>query len=588
MRKEISEIREIMSKNSCDAYIIPTSDFHGSEYVNDYFEFRRYASGFTGSAGTLLITEKEADLWTDGRYFLQAAEELKNSGITLQKMGMPETLSLTDYIKRVLKKGQTLAFDGRTMPFADGKDIAAAAEESDLILKTDLDIATLVWHDRPELKSSKIFELPASSCGKSHEEKLAELRKAMKAEDATHIVICRLEENAWLYNLRASDIGGTPVFFSYSLISHDSEVLYAFPDAFKESVLPEGVTLKPYIEGDKLAIFEDLAKLPADASVLIDPATCSYALYDAIKKVCDVKLKTSPLAYMKSVKNEKEIESTRLTHIDDGLAVTKFIHYLKNNAKTGTLTEISASDYLLSLRKEAKDFLEESFDTISGYGPNGAIIHYSATPETNAAIKPEGFLLVDSGGQYLRGTTDITRTISVGPLTEKMKKCYTAVLKANLQLAMTKFTKDTPGTELDEIARKPIREIGYDYNHGTGHGVGHVLCVHEGPNVINLRKKTSDIVSGTITTDEPGIYIEGEFGIRLENELLCKKFDNEGTLCFEPLTLCPFDRDAIIKEMLTEQELEYLNDYHKIVYDTLAPLLNVEEKEFLYKETAKL
>ncbi len=588
MRKEITKLRSAMKKHGIDAYIVPTGDFHGSEYIHDYFKSRAFLSGFTGSAGTLVVTHSDALLWTDGRYFLQGEMQLKGSGITLMKDGLPNVPSIADFLSSLLGKGQTLGFDGKVMPYAAGLLYETISLKSGFNIDYSLDLLSEIWEDRPALTASPLWELPLEYAGKIFDQKLSEIRSFIKEKNATHLLLCSLEENAWLYNLRGSDVLYTPVFLGFTMISEKSVTLYAFESAFENVSLPEGVTLKPYMTENRLTVSDDILALSKDAVIALDPASCSYSIWQSAETKTAVPC-DSPASLLKSVKNDSEIRATEKAHIDDGAAVLKFIYWLKNTIGKMPLTEISASDYLKSKRSEISDFVELSFDTISGYAQNGAIIHYSASEDSNAQLMPSGFLLVDSGGQYMRGTTDITRTIALGPLTDKMKKCYTAVLKSNIDLAMQVFDSQTPASDLDKIARKAVNDIGYDYNHGTGHGVGHVLCVHEGPNTINKRNNKPTISPSTITTDEPGIYIEGEFGIRLENELLCETcIDNPDKYCFRPLTLCPFERSAIIKEMLTDEELDYLNSYHRKVYETLSPLLNEKEKEFLRAETMPL
>lgn len=582
MREELKALRALMKSENIDAYVIPTTDFHGSEYVNDYFKCRKFISGFTGSAGTLVVTSDEAGLWTDGRYFLQAKKELAGSGIELKKSGEAGVVSIPEFLKLHIPYGGRLAFDGRVVSFKEGEEYSSSLRSKNVVLNYNRDLAGEIWKDRPELCGKPISALPLSVTGKSCVDKLRELRAILREKGADYHLITRLEETAWLFNLRGSDVEDTPVFFAFTLITPDEVRLYIFDEACDDSVIPSGVTTKNYF-----MIYEDIRSLPNGAVLLTDCGAASYTIIKNIPDSVTIIDEPSPIQLMKAVKNHTEIKSSRAVHIQDGAAVTDFIYHLKKEAFFcgKNITEISASNYLEECRRSRGNFLGPSFATIAGYGPDGAIVHYSAAPETDRQLKPEGFFLVDSGGQYNGGTTDITRTIALGPLTEKMRKYYTLVLKSHIALASCRFPEGTCGKQLDEKARKPLRNAGLDFNHGTGHGVGHMLSVHEGPNTISP-KGTAAIEPGMITTDEPGVYVEGEFGIRLENELLCKK-DGE-LLAFESITLCPFDKDAVIPEMMTDEERIWLNRYHKHVYETLSPLLDEKVKRWLYEQTAEI
>ena len=584
MKKELELLQGVMRENGVAICIVPTNDFHGSEYINEYFRSRQFISGFTGSAGTLVVCEDSAYLWTDGRYFLQASLQLKESGIELMKTGEPGVPEIDEFLEKNLKEGDVLAFDGRVLACRIGDKYKQIADKCGAITKFDLDLPDLVWTERPKLLGNSIWALPETSYGEPFEEKLARVREAMTKSSVNYHLITGLEENAWLYNLRGSDVDRSPIFFSFTLITPDSITLYKFGDDFDDLLKEKGVTVKSYLD-----IFEDIKLLPNEAAVLADFDAASYSLIKSIPAPCKIVDGISPTSVFKSVKNHMEIAATKEAHMYDGIAMVNFIYWLKNTVKKQSLTEISASDHLESLRRAQPGFIDLSFDTIAGYMSNGAIIHYSATPESDTALEANGFILVDSGGQYLKGTTDITRTIALGALTDKMKEYYTAVLRGHLDLAMAKFKAGTTGCDLDYLARKALQEIGLDYNHGTGHGVGHVLSVHEGPQRISKLPNKYKLEPGMITSDEPGVYIEGEFGIRIENEILCKEADgNADELYFEMLTLCPYEPDAIISERLTEEERTYLNDYHKMVYSKLAPLLEPEVRNWLRKVTAPL
>lgn len=604
IRERINKLRDILQEKGIDAYLIPSDDDHASEYVNDHFKFREWISGFTGSAGTVLITQDDAWLWTDGRYFLQAADELRGSGISLMKMGEPgvpsinrklqdlsagyDARSKAGYGSLSKKKSRfTLGFCGDTIT---ASDVKALIRGCDIDLFWEQDIADVIWDDRPALVPSMIWEFPVSSCGVPAGEKLESVRAAMSDKGADILLISDLMETAWLFDLRGGDIQNTPVFYSYAIVTADECFLFTLPDALpddiKDSLAGSGITAKDYSEVKTVL----LGLCAGGRTLWADRAKTSYSLLRGLQENCaEVKVfdEPTPVEMMKAVKNDTEIDATRNAHLKDGIAVTKFIYWLKQNIGKAHLTEISCADKLESLRKEQDGCFDLSFPTISAYNGNGAIIHYEPTPVSDTALEPKGFLLVDSGGQYMDGTTDITRTIALGPLTRKMREYYTFVLKGHIALGSSVFDEGTTGFDLDKLARQPLQEHGLDYNHGTGHGVGHVLSVHEGPNFISKRNSGAAIVPGMITSNEPGVYIEGEFGIRLESEILCRK-RQDGRLCFETLTLAPFDRGAILPDLLTEKERLWLNSYSELVRDTLLPYLDHEETDWLINETRPL
>lgn len=582
MRQELTDLRKAMKNRGIDACIIPTTDFHGSEYVNDYFKFRRYVSGFTGSAGTLLVTEGGAYLWTDGRYFIQAAKELAGSGVDLMKMNEPGVPTIEEFLKENMAEGQTLAFDGRVVSDTLGAGYEKIMADKGGRIVYDTDLAGEVWKERPALKGAAIYALPLSVTGKTFEEKLGEIRQILSEKNADYYLITKLEETAWLFNMRGDDVENTPVFFSFTLVTPDDVNLYVFKDAIEHAPVPAGVQVKDYFD-----IYEDVREIPAGKSLLTNRNDASYALIKNLASGVRVIDEKSPAETLKAVKNPAEIESTLHAHLEDGAAMVNFMYWLKTEAlNEGPQTEITASDYLEDCRRARKGFKDLSFTTISGYGPNAALCHYSAKAGSESEIKPEGFLLVDSGGQYEDGTTDITRTFVVGLITDKMKKYFTLVLKCHIDLAMAEFKPGTDGVALDTLCRKPLKAAGLDFNHGTGHGVGHLLSVHEGPNSISSRG-TTVIEPGMITSDEPGVYIEGEFGIRHENEILCVK-KPDGMLAFEAITYCPFDRDGIDVSLLTGEELEWLNSYHKTVYDKIGPMVDGEVRSWLEEATAEI
>ncbi|MGF6375993.1 Xaa-Pro aminopeptidase [Clostridiales Family XIII bacterium PM5-7] len=583
MRKQLVDLRKVMAEHHIDAYLIPTTDFHGSEYVNDYFKCRKFISGFTGSAGTLLVTTNDAFLWTDGRYFLQAASQLAGTGIQLMKMNQPDVPTILDYLNQHLSSGETLGFDGRVINGSFFRQLEKTLLPKGINLSVTEDLVDQIWTDRPTITPSTIYPLPLEVTGEDSASKLARLQQQMRASKAHYHLITKMEEIAWLFNLRGDDVENTPVFFSYALVTQDCASLYVMDLSLQNRWLFPNVEIKPYHD-----IFDDLRDLNPSASIWLDEDLVNAALIDALPASMSIINKPSPILLMKAIKHPMEISSTRNAHIKDGVAMVNFIYWLKHNIGVLPLTEISAADYLESCRRKQRGFNDLSFETISGYGPNGAIIHYFATAESNLPLEPSGFLLVDSGGQYNDGTTDITRTIALGPLTEGMKRHYTAVLRCHIALASTVFPKGTTGLTLDQLTRKPLQHLGLDYQHGTGHGVGHMLSVHEGPNTISPSGGNCTIVPGMITSNEPGVYLEGKYGIRLENELLCVEAGEQhgaGDFAFESITLCPFDAQAILLEDLTAKEKAYLNTYHQQVYAVLSPYLTEEVNTWLMAET---
>ena len=589
MKKEIVELRKIMAEEGIDAYFVPSGDDHGSEYVNAYFRTRAFLSGFTGSAGELLVTADGAWLWTDGRYFLQAAKQLEGSGIELMKMGEEGVPSIDDFIQKLAgdaDKEYVIGFDGRVVSAKFGKALAEKFRESGkkVSFRSDKDLGGEVWKDRPEIKPSKVWDLPVSSAGMDTADKIKSVRAEMNKAGADHLLITDLMESAWLLNLRANDILYTPVFFSFILLSQDRVCIYVM-DGTLAGGLPDRlgfVEVKAY--GD---VYSDVAALPEGCTLWLDPATCNCALYNSVPEGVRTHEALTPAALMKMIKNKAETEGMKHAHVLDGVAMIKLIRWLKETAFTVPKTELSVSDKLKELRLSNEECFDLSFETIAGYGPNGAIIHYSPTPESDTEVKPEGFLLVDSGGQYKGGTTDITRTIAVGPLTEEMKADYTYVLKSHLAMAMFRLAPDMDGVEIDKASRDELNQAGLDFNHGLSHGVGHVLSVHEGPNGIKKGASAYPLKAGMIMSNEPGVYIEGKFGIRIEN-LVAFKNDEEGFIVNEPLTCVPYEREAIKKELLTDEQLRYVNEYHKWVRETLSPLLDDETAVWLAAETAEL
>ena len=594
MKREIVELRKLMASASIDAFYVPSGDFHGSEYVNAFFRTRAFLSGFTGSAGDLLVTADGAWLWTDGRYFLQAGMQLDGSGIELMKMGEEGVPTIEEFLIDAAKKHNeaypckeyVIGFDGRVVTAGFGNALRDKLAEAGckVSFSTGEDLGGKVWKDRPEIKPTAVWELPLSSAGLDTADKIKAARAEMKKQGASHLLLTDLMECAWLLNLRAADVLYTPVFFAFILLTMDETRLYVMDGTLPDG-LPERlsyVDIRPY--GD---VYKDVSAIPEGSRLWLDPGTCNMALYGSVPEGSSKHEALTPVAFMKMLKNKTEVEGMRHAHILDGAAVTKMIKWLKETAETERKTELSVSERLKEFRLSCDDCFDLSFETIAGYGPNGAIIHYSPTPESDAEVKPEGFLLVDSGGQYRDGTTDITRTVAVGPLTQKMKDYYTYVLKSHLAFATFKVTPDSDPLEIDKASRAPMNAVGLDFNHGISHGVGHVLSVHEGPNTIKKDRVPVRLQEGMIMSNEPGIYIEGEFGVRIENMVVFLD-DGEGNIVNEPLTCVPYERLAINKDLLTDEEIAYVNDYHKWVRDSLTPVLDPETAAWLKDETAPL
>jgi len=603
--EKIKTLRSEMTKENISAYYVPTDDFHGSEYVSDHFKCREYLSGFTGSAGVLVVTKDFAGLWTDGRYFLQAANQLEGTEITLMKMGEPDVPSVEDFLAEHMQPGDKLGFDGRCVNGGFVKRLRQRMKDKEIQLEGSFDLADRFWEDRPLLVFHKVWELEPSQSGCLRRDKLSMLRKEVLKKGADAHLLTALEDIAWLLNLRGSDIHCNPVFLSYLYLTADTCYLFAgdgrnaegqenvFGKEIRNSLKEDGIQLLPY---EDVYLFTE--KLQGK-KVLLNEDIVNERLIENLSGHCTLVKDENPTALMKAVKNPTELTNMRNAHIKDGVAVTRFIYYVKKYrelVKTGQwmeepLTEIKAAEILEGFRKEQEGFLGDSFDPIMAYGKHGAVVHYSATEETDAVLETESFLLSDTGGHYKDGTTDITRTISLAAdsLSEEQKKHYTLVLKANLNLLHAKFPKGVCGNSLDALAREPLWAEGLDFNHGTGHGVGYILSVHEGPNAFRTyrgrgKTDTTAIVPGMITSDEPGLYFEGKYGIRLENLIECVEEKN-GFYGFRPLTFVPFDREAIDPSLLNKEEKFILNSYHQQVYDKINIYLREEEKIWLKEET---
>lgn len=583
-----------MKEKKIDAYLVATDDFHGSEYVGDYFKCRKYITGFTGSAGTAIITQDMAGLWTDGRYFIQAADQLRDTTIELFKSGEPGVPTVHQFLNDKLEEGMCLGFDGRTVSAREAEELQELLQKKHITFSVNDDLIGEIWEDRPVLSCEPVMELDIRWTGKSRADKIAEIREQMKAKEADTFILTSLDDIAWLLNIRGNDIHCCPVVLSYLVMMENELRLYANAAAFSEEIRSnleaDGVKIYPYDD-----VYSYVQTISSDKKVLLSRANVNSRLVSNIPSEVTILDEPNLTLLPKAVKNKPEMENERIAHIKDGIAVTKFIHWLKKNVTRTTITELSAAEKLYQFRSEQEHFLGESFDPIIAYGTHAAIVHYSATEATDIPLEARGMVLADTGGHYLEGTTDITRTIVLGPVTAKEKKFFTAVLRGNLNLAAAKFKYGCTGLNLDYLARGPLWELGEDYNHGTGHGVGYLLNVHEGPNSFrwkNLPGNPAPVLEeGMITSDEPGYYLENEFGIRHENLVLCKKAEKTSFgqfMCFEPLTMVPFDLEGINPEEMTERERKLLNDYHQKVYTTISPYLDEEEKEWLKQATREI
>lgn len=588
--ERLSALRKCMQEKHIDIYIVPTADFHQSEYVGEHFKARAYITGFTGSAGTAVITLHDAKLWTDGRYFLQAAKQLEGTGVTLMKMFEPGVPTIEEYLEAELKSGQTLSFDGRVVSVGEGDEYASIAKKNGAKVDYQEDLIDAIWTDRPPLSEEPVWFLEEKYSGESTESKLSRIRREIADAGCDTHIVSTLDDICWTLNIRGNDIDFFPLVLSYAIIRKDSLELYIderkLDDKLKTIFKKEGVNLHPYN-----AIYEDVKKLPKNATVLIDKTKLNYAIFNNIPNSVPIVNKRNPEILMKALKNPVEVENIKKAEIKDSIAHVRFMKWLKENLGKIKITEMSASEKLDEFRAEMGNFIRDSFEPISSYGPHSAIVHYSSSPETDVELKEGSLYLSDTGAGFYEGSTDITRTYALGEVPKKMKDDFTIVAISNLQLASAKFLQGSSGLTLDILARKPFWDRGLNYNHGTGHGVGYLLNIHEGPAGFRYKFRageTEEIQEGMVITDEPGLYIEGSHGIRLENELLARKgVQNEygQFLYFETITLIPFDLDAISLDMLNEENRKLLNDYHKRVYEEIAPHLNEEEKVFLKKYT---
>lgn len=587
IRERVALLRTFMQEKGIRAFIVPSTDPHSGEYVPEFWESRKWISGFTGSAGTAVITDETGGLWTDSRYFLQAASQLEDTGIMLFKDRLPETPSIAEWLGSVLSPGDKVGIDGWVNTTTEAENLQKQLQVYGLQLVSTEDPFQRIWKDRPSLPLNPPFILPLSYAGKNCTEKIAEIREQIFLNHADAILLSALDEIAWTLNLRGSDVHCNPVFVSYLFITDTTTTLYILP----EKITPE---IKQYLNDNQIEV-KPYQAIEADLhhytgkGIQLTPGT-NYALYQAASHNQIIRHE-SPVLYMKAIKNETEIQGFHHAMIKDGIAMVKFLFWLKNTVKNSQETELSIDRKLYNLRAEQKDFKGISFDTIAGYQAHGAIVHYEATEETNATLHPEGLLLLDSGAQYLDGTTDITRTIVLGPVTKEQKTDFTLVLKGFIELSMAEFPYGTCGTQLDVLARQFMWKFGINYGHGTGHGVGHFLNVHEGPHQFRMNHMPALLLPGMTVTNEPGIYKAGKHGVRTENTMLIvksKETEFGAFYKFEPLTLCPIDKEAILPEMLSYEEKQWLNNYHSLVYDRLNASLNTDEQAWLKEATSPI
>jgi len=632
IRQQLEHLRRIMKREGIDAYLIGTADFHQSEYLAEYFKERQFMSGFTGSAGTLIVTGKEACLWVDGRYFIQAEKQLEGSGIQLMKSGKEGVPDIPQYLEKNLPAGGCFGFDGHTESSREGMDLERRLTKRGVRLNTKMDLVDEVWTGRPPLPKEPVWVLEDRYAGKSAAEKIRDLRKNMKDQGASVHVLTSLDDIAWLLNIRGNDVLMKPLVLSFALIWEETFLLFIDEEKLnqernehqgqyecqgqyehqgqygdleqnrhweekrrsqektgtvREYLEQLGIQIRPYE-----AVYEETEALSGE-QVLLEPEKINYMLYSCLSRKNELIEAINPTSLAKAVKNPVEMENMQKAHIKDGVAVTKFIYWLKQNIGKRHIDEMGAADRLEQFRSEQEGYLGKSFRTISAYGPNAAMCHYMATPETNTKLQAKGFYLVDSGGHYYEGTTDITRTVALGPLSREERIHFTIVLISMLRLGAAKFPYGCRGVNLDYAAREPMWRRGLNFEHGTGHGVGYLLTVHERPNNIRTRleknaAESAVLEEGMVTSDEPGLYIEGKYGIRTENLLLCKKAKKNEYgqfMEFEYLTYAPIDLEGIETEIMTDWEISLLNEYHQAVYEKLSPYLNVDEERWLYQVT---
>ena len=589
INERIASLRDVMRKAGVAACIIPGTDPHASEYIADYWKERVWISGFTGSAGTAVVTLTKAGLWTDSRYFLQGEEELKGSGMDLMKMGLPETADIIPWLIDTLKPGEKVAVNAQMFSVNAYSAMKSELETVGIEL-VSIDLMKEVWTDRPDLPKKPFYVFDLKYSGQSTTDKIAATRAEMAKLRSQVFVMSALDDIAWLFNIRGNDVDFNPVVIAYALVEENDVTLFVDQDKLTEEtktyLASVGVRIKAYD-----AIYSVLEQIESSKTVLIDGAKLNRALYESIPAACTKRNAMSPVFKLKSIKNEVEMAGVRQAMVKDGVALTRFFIWLEENLKSGNLNEVSVDQKLYEFRSKQENFKGESFSTIAGYGPHGAIVHYRAVPESASTLKPENLFLLDSGGQYLEGTTDITRTVALGTPTVKQKIDFTLVLKGHIALATAKFPSGTRGSQLDILARKAMWDLGINYGHGTGHGVGHFLNVHEGPQNIRMDENPISLQEGMFMSNEPGLYRTNQYGIRTENlihVIKAEKTEFGEFLKFETVTLFPIDKELIDVEMMSDEDIDWLNNYHKRVYDSLAQKLDENEREWLSRKCAKL
>lgn len=588
--ERIAKLRALMAEKGIDAYVVPTADFHQSEYVGEHFKARKYITGFSGSYGTAVICQDDAGLWTDGRYFFQATNELEGSGVRLMKMFVGDTPSVTEYLADKIPEGGKVGFDGRVLSMDEGKEYEDALSPKNISIDYEEDLIDQIWEDRPPLSDKPAFFLEEKYSGESSAHKLERVRKIMKDNGATVHIIASLDDTGWLLNVRGDDIDFFPLLLSYSIVKMDSVDLYVDETKLNDRILEEfkkvNVTLHPYND-----IYEDIKKLDASETALIDPMKMNYALYKNIP--CKIVEAANPTILMKAMKNDVELENIKEAHIKDGIAITKFMYWIKTRYDKEDITELSSADKLTSLRAAQEGYIRDSFEPLCAFADHAAMMHYSPSKETDVVLKEGAMFLNDTGGGYYEGSTDITRTFILGSIDQDMKKYFTAVVRAMMNLSRANFLYGCHGYNLDVLVRQPIWDLNIDFQCGSGHGVGYLGNVHEPPTgfrwyVVPSKNEHHQLEEGMVITDEPGIYEDGKFGIRIENEFIVRKgeLNKYGQFMhFETITFAPIDLDGIDPEEMTKSEREWLNNYHKDVYEKIGPHLTDEEREWLKEYT---
>ncbi len=588
--ERIAKLRALMAEKGIDAYVVPTADFHQSEYVGEHFKARKYITGFSGSYGTAVICQDDAGLWTDGRYFFQATNELEGSGVRLMKMFVGDTPSVTEYLADKIPEGGKVGFDGRVLSMDEGKEYEDALSPKNISIDYEEDLIDQIWEDRPPLSDKPAFFLDEKYSGESSAHKLERVRKIMKDNGATIHIIASLDDTGWLLNVRGDDIDFFPLLLSYSIVRMDGVDLYVDETKLNDRILEEfkkvNVTLHPYND-----IYEDIKKLDASETALIDPMKMNYALYKNIP--CKIVEAANPTILMKAMKNDVELENIKEAHIKDGIAITKFMYWIKTRYDKEDITELSSADKLTSLRAAQEGYIRDSFEPLCAFADHAAMMHYSPSKETDVVLKEGAMFLNDTGGGYYEGSTDITRTFILGSIDQDMKKYFTAVVRAMMNLSRANFLYGCHGYNLDVLVRQPIWDLNIDFQCGSGHGVGYLGNVHEPPTgfrwyVVPSKNEHHQLEEGMVITDEPGIYEDGKFGIRIENEFIVRKgeLNKYGQFMhFETITFAPIDLDGIDPEEMTKSEREWLNNYHKDVYEKIGPHLTDEEREWLKEYT---